>query len=454
MSEGYLRLAGAVSNARGARRDALLTVMECLKAADPRAMIRKAVRYDGKTLQARRVKVDLGAYGRVLVMGGGKASALMAEETERILGRRVTEGRVIVPDSQRRLPKLSRIRLRGSTHPLPTEKGVRAVGWMLGLAEGLTKEDMVICLISGGGSALMPLPARGVTVEQKQEVTRLLLRSGADINEMNCVRKHLSSFKGGRLAEILRPARVLSLIVSDVVGNDLASVASGPTVPDPTSYAQAKRILVKRGVWLSTPAQVRSLIQAGIEGSAPETPKPDGLAFAKVDNVLVGSNREPCEAARNMLVRMGYETSILSTALEGEAREVGRKLARVAVRASAAGAAAALVAGGETTVHVTGKGRGGRNQELALSAAIGIAGAKGITVVSFGTDGIDGPTEAAGAVADTETTRRGDALGMDAREYLRSNNSNSYFGRLGDLVVTGPTGTNVNDVMLALVEKG
>lgn len=430
-----------------------MAVVQCLKAADPRVMIEKAVRYDGKTLRVRGVKLNLGAYRRVLVIGGGKASALMAEKVEAILGERVTEGRVIVPDSQRRLPSLSRIRFRGSTHPFPTRKGVRAVKWMLDLANGLTANDLVICLISGGGSALMPLPVAGVSVEEKQEVTRLLLRSGADISEQNCVRKHLSAIKGGRLAEVLRPARVLSLIVSDVVGNDLASVASGPTVPDPTTYARAKEILKKRSVWRVAPEAVRSLIQSGLGGSVPETPKPGSETFTKVDNVLVGSNEEPCESARKELAGAGYDASLASTTVQGEARGVGRKLATLAMSKSKRRTAVALVAGGETTVHVTGDGTGGRNQEVALSAAIAIAGRGGITIASFGTDGVDGPTSAAGAMADSETVRRGRALGMEARDYLRNNDSNSYFGKLGDLIVTGPTGTNVNDVMIVLVRR-
>lgn len=444
-------LAEAVSEAKGARRDALVAVTDCLNAADPRAMVRRGLRRDGERISCGGVRLRLGDYGRVFVIGGGKASALMAEEAEAILGDWITEGRVVVPDFQRGLPRLSRVSFRGSTHPLPTRKGVLAVKWMLELVDGARSNDLVVCLISGGGSALMPLPATGVTVAQKSQVTRLLMRSGADIEEVNCVRKHLSGIKGGRLAEILRPARVLSLIVSDVVGDDLASVASGLTVPDPTTYLDAKRILVERGVWREAPAQVRSLIQSGVEGARPETPKPASAIFRKVDNVLVGSNRQTLRAAKRSLSGMGYEASILSASVAGDAIEFGRRLAELAVGARVRHGPTAIIAGGETTVKVTGAGRGGRNQEVVLSAATRIAGCEGVEVVAFGTDGIDGPTDAAGAVADSSTVRRGRALGMDAEDYLAESDSYSYFARLGDLIVTGPTGTNVNDVMIALV---
>lgn len=438
------------ARATGERKHALLAVAACLRAAAPGAMVERTVDLKGSRLRVGRTRLNTRSFRRTLVIGGGKASALMAARLEKVLGGAITEGRVIVPQAQNALPELSRVRFRRSTHPLPTERGVRAVQWMLGATKGLSADDLVICLISGGGSALMPLPAEGLSVEDKRETTQLLLKSGADIREQNCVRKHLSALKGGRLAEMLYPARVVSLIISDVVGNDLASVASGPTVPDPTTYARAKRILTKRGVWDAVPEQVRLHIQSGLDGMASETPKPGSGVFAKVDNLLIGSNEIPCEAARRELAAMGYAASVVSTVVQGEARVVGKKLAAMAVKAAGKGRPVALVAGGETTVHVTGTGRGGRNQEVALSAAIALAGKSGVVFVSFGTDGVDGPTDAAGALVDAETVSRGRSAGMEAATYLGDNDSNRYFAKLGDLVTTGPTGTNVNDVMIAL----
>ena len=447
------RAIGLTSRAGGERRAALLAAVTSLKAADPRIMVKGSVQLKGKRLRVKDRELNLGLFGRVLVIGGGKASALMAEAIEDVLGDVVTEGRVIVPEAQRPLLKLSRIRFRRSTHPWPTRKGVRAVDWMLDSVKEPELDDLVFCLISGGGSALMPMPAGGVTVEDKLEVTRLLQQSGADIGEQNCVRKHLSAINGGRLAERLRPARVFSLIISDVVGNHLASVASGPTVPDPTTYAQAKKVLTRMSLWREVPEAVRTFIQSGVAGSAPETPKPGSKVFSRVRNVLIGSNEVPCDAARMTLASLGYKTSVISTRIEGEARKFGDRLASLAIGAGRRRRAVALVAGGETTVHVTGTGVGGRNQEVALAAAMRMAGAEGAAVVSFGTDGVDGPTRAAGAIADSGTVLRGERLGMEAGDYLRNNDSHSYFRRLGDLLVTGPTGTNVNDVMIAVVRR-
>lgn len=426
-----------------------LTAMEaCLGAADPRVMVRKAVAKDRAGLKVGGHVFDLDPVRRVMVIGGGKASALMASALEDILGERITAGRVVVPESQVAFPGLQRIRLLKSTHPLPTQEGVNAVNTMLSLTDDVTEDDLVICLISGGGSALMPLPIEGVSIADKRFVTELLLRSGANIKEVNCVRKHLSALKGGRLAERLFPANVVALIVSDVVGDGLASVASGPTMPDESTFADAKAILTNSGVWEGTPTSVRRAMEKGMAGEIPETPKPGAEAFERVANVSIGSNEMATHAAADALRRLGYRVTTIGS-VEGEARDFGARLARLARNKESR---TAIVAGGETTVHVRGDGKGGRNQEIALAAALELAG-KGVTLISFSTDGIDGPTDAAGAIADSSTISRGAKLRMVAEKYLNNNDSYTFFRALNDLVITGPTGSNINDVSIAIVRS-
>lgn len=422
-------------------------VKACIKAADPGVMVRNALGKRGKVLGVGGRRIDLDAFERVMVIGGGKASALMASAVGGVLGERVTAGNVIVPEYQRELPRLRRIRFLRSTHPLPSHRGVDAVARMLRSVEGLTERDLVLCLVSGGGSALMTFPAEGVALEDMQKVTELMLESGAKIQEINCVRKHLSDIKGGRLAERLMPATVVALIISDVVGDDLASVASGPTVPDGSTFAEARAILADRKIWAKSPVSVRRVIEAGAAGRIPETPKPVSGVFGRVHNVLVGSNVLARQAAARELRRLGYSVTVIED-VQGEARGFGAELAGLAMRKRPG---TAVVAGGETTVTVKGRGRGGRNQEVALAAAITLAGSRGITVASFSTDGVDGPTDAAGALADGETVERGEKLGMAPEEHLENNDSYTFFRALRDLIITGPTGTNVNDVSVAMI---
>jgi len=428
------------------RLHALKAMKECIREADPRRMVLRTMKLRATTLSVGGVAYDLEDYDRLIVIGGGKASALMASAVERTLGGWITSGRVIVPEYQGPVPALKRISFLKSTHPLPSSRGVRAVEQMLGIVEGVGERDIVLCLISGGGSALMPLPIEGVSLADKRSVTDMLLGSGASIQDINCVRKHLSAFKGGRLAEKLSPASVISLIVSDVVGDDLASVASGPTVPDCTTYAQAEDILTRFGLWGRVPLRVSRVLEMGAAGEIPETLKPDSKVFEKVENVLVGSNSIAMRAASGALRRLGYSVTEIAE-VQGEAREFGASLARAALKKRAGGA---IAAGGETVVTVKGSGKGGRNQEIALAAALEISGSKDVTVLSFSTDGIDGPTEAAGAIADGATVERAAERGMVAERQLANNDTYPLFKKLGDLVVTGPTGTNVNDVSIAI----
>jgi glycerate-2-kinase len=445
----YPGLTEAIDRAQGARRDALLAVRATLNAADPRKLVDRAITLDGGILTAGGRKYDLDAYRKVVVLGGGKACGLMAAEMERILGGSIDEGVVIVPGTQKALPKLRRVRLEKSSHPLPTEEGVHAVQRMLEVAARVGSGDLVVSLFSGGGSSLMPYPAAGVTLEDLRDTTGLLLKSGADIVEMNCVRKHLSQISGGRLAEKVRGADVLSLVISDVVGDDLGSVASGPTVPDTSTFAMAKGVMERHGVWETAPLSVRRTIQAGINGALAETPKPGSPSFAKVQNILVGSNKIACAAAKASLEEAGYQVRFFLESVTGEARDIGRRLANLAHSGTGDGTWA-LIAGGETTVTVKGPGKGGRNQELVLSAAIALRDTSGTTMLSFATDGVDGMTDAAGAIADSTTCERARSKGLDPAQFLEANDSHTFFEALGDLVVTGPTGTNVNDVTLLL----
>jgi glycerate-2-kinase len=406
-------------------------------------------------LEIGTFSIKLSEFRRVLVIGGGKATAGMALEIEQILDGWITGGSVNIPAYTMPWPKGKKIDFNPASHPIPSEDGVRGVKNMLQLVGQPSEGDLVICLISGGGSALMPLPSAGLQLSDKQKTTNLLLKSGAKIDEINAVRKHISDLKGGRLAEKLYPATVLSLIISDVVGDKLESIASGPTVPDDTTYADAYTILQERGLWRKVPSSVRKRIQRGKEGKLPETPKRSSRIFKKVHNILVGTNKESCQAAAEVLEKRGYHSLILSTRLQGEAREVGKILAGICIgireNQLPVPPPAALVAGGETTVTVHGKGRGGRNQELVLSAASSIRGNPAILVSSIGTDGVDGPTDAAGAVADGSTVERGLRRGLDADTYLGENNSHEFFKQLKDVIVTGPTGTNVNDILIAIV---
>jgi hydroxypyruvate reductase len=318
------------------------------------------------------------------------------------------------------------------------------------LLENTTPDDIVLCLISGGGSALLTLPVAPLTLADLQITTQALLAAGATINQVNTIRKHLSRVKGGGLARLAAPATVYSLILSDVVGDPLEVIASGPTVPDPTTYADAWAVVEQYQLQTDLPPTVIKHLQAGLSGHTPDTPKPGDSMFKRVHNVIVGSNRLAAQAAVAAAKNAGFEAALLSTFIEGEAREVGQVVAGLAKGLARSEGPiprpACLVMGGETTVTLRGSGQGGRNQEMALAAAIALIGWPNVLVTCLGTDGSDGPTDAAGAFANGETVGRAQALRLDAVEYLRQNNAYNFFAALGDLIVTGPTHTNVNDL--------
>ena len=417
--------------------------------------MKQKVKYKGTRLVIDSLELDLAKYERILVIGGGKASAGMAFGLEAIMGKAITYGVVNKPDSLEHIPDSKLIEFHKSTHPEPSEKGVIGVQKMLEMVGRPSPRDLIICLISGGGSALMPMALGPVKLSDEIDVTKLLLRSGAEINEINTVRKHISAIKGGRLAQKLYPSTILTFIISDVVGDKLDAIASGPTVPDTTTYEDAKGVLLKHDIWNRVSARVRTLINSGLEDRINETPKPGSKIFANVFNILLGNNMKSCLAAASSLKKSGFNTLVLSTHVRGEAKEVGKICAGILsdIRANSLPISppAAIVLGGETTVTMSGHGKGGRNQELVLSTASEMKDIEDVVVASMGTDGIDGPTDAAGAIADDYSIWRAQKLGVNPSNSLRTHNSYFFFKQLGDLLITGPTGTNVNDITILAV---
>lgn len=438
---------------RERRERALAILSAALEAVDPVNAIKRQVSLSDDTLRIGQRVYDLGRYQNIYVIGGGKAGGSMARAIEEILGQRVTDGLVNVKYGYGAETEI--IRLNEAGHPIPDAAGMAGTKQMAELARKATEEDLVICLISGGGSALMTLPVEGITLADMKSLTDAFLRCGATINEINAVRKHLSQIKGGNLARLAYPAEIVSLILSDVVGNPLDVIASGPTVPDPTTFADAYGVVEKYGLLEELPRPIVQHLRQGKEGLIAETPKEGDEAFTRTCNLIIASNEVAAEAAITKAKELGFHSLLLSTFVEGEAREVARVFAAIAREILHSGRPvsrpACVVAGGETTVTVRGSGLGGRNQEMALSAALEIAGLGDVTIIPLATDGTDGPTDAAGAIADGSTLRRAQEVGLSATQYLADNDSYHFFQQLGDLLITGPTNTNVNDLTLTFV---
>ncbi len=436
----------------------LLTIRSAaLDAVDPGRAVRRVLRLDGGALHAGPSAFPLAPGGRLLLLAVGKAGAAMAEAAADILGGTLSTGIVVTKDGHAagyRLPPTLRVFEAG--HPLPDERGEQAARAVDALLANLDARDHVLALISGGASALLPYPVEGVSLADLQDLTGLLLRGGATIHELNAVRKHLDRFKGGQLARRAAPARVTALVLSDVVGDRLDVIASGPTAPDPTTFADAWNVLERYNVYNVAPPAALAALRTGLAGLRPETVKPGDPLFARVANHIVASNRAAALAAVRAAEALGYHALLLTTFLEGEAREAG-KLAAALVRGELANAdplprPACLVLGGETTVTVRGRGLGGRNQELALACALVLEGVPGWALMALATDGSDGPTDSAGAIVDGDTVERGEARGMDARGSLAENDSYPFLEAAGAQMRTGPTGTNVNDLLVILVE--
>jgi glycerate 2-kinase len=429
---------------------------EALAAVEPGRAVRSALRREAGSLVAGDHSYPLGDVRRLIVVGAGKASAPMAAALEQLLEAReqtpTVEGIVVVRHGH--AVPTHRVRIMEAGHPIPDQAGVDAARAIEALVADADEQDLVICLTSGGGSALLTLPVEGVSLADLQATTDALLRSGATINEINALRKHLERLKGGGLARLAGPARLLTLALSDVVGDALDAIASGPTVPDTTTWRDAAAVLDRYSLWEDVPRAVADRVRAGGSGYLPETPKADDSVFQHTHTLVVGSNRDACRAAAAEAERLGLGSQVLSTFVEGEARTVGTVLAAILREVDASGQPlprpCCIVAGGETTVTVRGCGRGGRNQELALAAAQPLRGVPRVLLASVGTDGSDGPTDAAGAWVDGTTFDRAAALGLDVDRHLADNDAYPLLERLGGLIRTGPTLTNVNDVMLLL----
>jgi glycerate 2-kinase len=424
-----------------------------LRAVDPGEAIRTHVRRDGNWLYVADRTYDLRQYDALYVIGVGKAGAAMVIAVEALLGDRLCGGHVIVKYGHG--GPVKHVTLHEADHPIPDEAGVRATRTLLDFVNGRGPRELLICLLSGGGSALSPAPVEGITLAEKQEVTRLLLACGATIHEINALRKHISQIKGGQLARLVFPATLITLVLSDVVGDSLDVIASGPTVPDTSTFADCLEILGKYQLLATVPTAIRHHLEAGISGARPDTPKPGDAIFARTQTVIIGRNLQALEAASRQATALGYHSLILSSAIEGETREVAKVHAGIAKEVLASGhpiaAPACILSGGETTVTLRGQGKGGRNQEFALALALAIRNSPGIAAMSGGTDGTDGPTDAAGAVADWTTCARAEQCGLHPREALENNDAYPFFERLGDLLITGPTQTNVMDVRVMLI---
>ncbi len=435
------------------RSDAVTIFKAGLKAVDPVNAVKKKLKREGNILTLEGRTYSLKDYKNIYVIGMGKAAASMASAIEDILGGRITTGVVNVKYGHSVPLKIIKVNEAG--HPIPDEKGLRGTQEIVELLNKSGSEDLVICLISGGGSALLPLPAADITLQDKQELTSALLNCGATIHEINALRKQISGVKGGRLAKLAYPSTVISLILSDVIGDNLDVIASGPTVPDTHSFHDCLDIVNKYGLKQEAHGAVIDYIEKGCAGGHEETPKPDDPAFERTQNVIIGSNIGAVRAANKKALELGYNSLILSTFIHGETEEVAKVHTAIAEEIISSGnpaeKPACIISGGETTVTIEGTGQGGRNQEFVLAAAIHIEGLKNVVILSGGTDGTDGPTDAAGAIADGDTVSRAHDLGLDPYAYLCDNDSYNFFKPLGDLLITGPTHTNVMDVRVMLV---
>mgnify|MGYP002641078043 FL=1 len=443
---------------RKIRSDAIKIFKESIRAVNPYNAVKRFVHVDGDRLtvgteDSTPLEINLADYERIFLVGGGKATAPMAKAVEELLGKRVSEGMINVKYGFS--TDLTYTRITEANHPLPDANGVEGTRKMLDLLNSAGEKDLIFSLISGGGSALLVYPVGDITLKEIQELTQMLLACGATIHEINCLRKHISAIKGGQMARAAYPATTVNLMLSDVVGDSMDVIASGPFVPDRSTFGDTWKIIKKYHLE-NIPHAIQAHLQSGIEGRIEETPKTGENIFERVHNFVIGSNILALRAAEEKAKDLGYNPLILSSMIEGETREVARvhvAIAREIIKtATPVPSPACIISGGETTVTIKGNGLGGRNQEFCLAAAMELDGLPAsVAVLSGGTDGDDGPTKAAGAVVDPHTVERGGALGLNASEFLNNNDSYHFFEKTEDLLVTGPTGTNVMDVRLVLI---
>ncbi|MFC2167871.1 glycerate kinase [Acidobacteriota bacterium] len=437
------------------RADALDIFQAALHSVDSFSAVRKYFSLNKEILEVNRLAYPLENYENIYVLGTGKATAAMAKAVEEVLSKRITSGFINVKYGHS-LP-LKYITIKEAGHPVPDAAGLQGSEKIIRILQSAGEKDLIIFIISGGGSALLPSPVPGLSLEDIQETTQILLEVGANIDEMNILRKHLSRLKGGRLAKLAYPATLISLILSDVVGDHLGSIASGPTAPDESFYSSCIQIIDKFDIRKKIPKQVLEYFVSGQNGHEEETLKPGDPVFNRVQNVIIGSNIQAVKEAKRRAEILGYNSFILSSSIEGEAKDAAKTHASLAKEIfctkNPLSPPACVISGGETTVTIRGTGTGGRNQEFALAAAIEIDGLDNTVILSCGTDGTDGPTDAAGAIVDGQTLNRARQKKMDADKYLLENNSYPFFKALDDLIFTGPTFTNVMDLRLILVTE-
>ena len=440
------------------KRMARAIFSKALSAVEPTKILKERIQLEKDCLRIRigdnsEKFFDLNRFDKIFLVGTGKASNSMAQAIEEIFGDRLTKG--VITTKYGHLLPLKKTKIIEAGHPIPDQKGYEAAKMILNLLKGSGREDLVIFLLSGGGSALLPFPADGIALKEKQEVTQFLLDCGADIKEINTIRKHISWIKGGWLAKWAYPSTVIGFILSDVVGDQLDAIGSGPMVPDPSTFEEAWEILKKYELLNEIAPSIRKYLQLGKEGNVEETPKPGNVVFERVHNSLIGSNILALREAEKEATSLGLNTFILSSSIEGETREAARFHTAIAKEVISSGnpipRPACILSGGETTVTIKGKGLGGRNQEFVLAGALEISGVEKVVLLSGGTDGTDGSTDASGAVADHTTIQRAKSMGLDPRAHLDNNDAYPFFQKLGDLLITGPTQTNVMDVRILLV---
>ncbi len=430
-----------------------------VSAVDPTHLLKEKIQIEKNRLRVRtegdsELGFDLNTFKKIFIVGTGKASSSMAQAIEEIFGNRITKGMITAKYGH--LLPLKKTEIIEAGHPIPDQKGYEGAKRIQTLLKESGPKDLVIFFLSGGGSALLPFPAGNIELKEKQEMTQLLLDCGADIQEINTIRKHISGMKGGWLAKWAYPSTVIGLILSDVVGDQLDVIGSGPTVPDPSTFEEAWEILEKYDLLKEVSASIKEHLRFGKEGNVEETPKPGDPVFEKVHNILIGSNILALRAAEKEAASLGLKTLILSSSIVGETREAARFHTAIAKEVISSGnpisRPTCILSGGETTVTIRGNGLGGRNQEFALAGALEISGVEKVVLLSGGTDGTDGPTDAAGALADSTTVRRAKSMGLNPKAHLVNNDAYPFFQKLGDLLITGPTHTNVMDVRILLVD--
>lgn len=428
-------------------------VLSTIREFNGENIIKNKIRLLDGQLLIKGVRLDLKRYRNLYIIGFGKASGEMAKGIEEILSDYIDDGVIIVPhELVNKYSGLEKIRVYGGKHPYPTSMNLESTRKLLKLVDSLRKDDLVICLISGGGSALLTHPAKGLSIQDVNETTKKLMLAGADIYELNTVRKHISMVKGGRLAKIIHPAKTLSLIISDVVGDDVSTIASGPTSPDPTTYKDALQVIKKYNLMNSMPHSVLKIIYDGIEGIIEETPKANDPIFKNVRNLILANNYEILNKISQKLRHRHHRTKVITSFLVGEAREVGKTIASIGKMILRKGrpfkSPIILLFGGETTVTVKGRGVGGRNQELALSTALELYGYGDYIILSIATDGIDGNSPAAGAIMTNIDIKKALDSGLDPLKYLDNNDTYNFHKTIGTAINTGYTGTNLNDIFV------